>query len=88
MSKRQWLILFGLWIILFPFLGFPSEWNKIFAVATGILICFAAYRSNPEVSIASGKEDRVPYVEHISETPRMTEMNDTKNITNTTSTQS
>ncbi|MES2216161.1 MAG: hypothetical protein V4481_02600 [Patescibacteria group bacterium] len=68
MSKRQWLILFGLWIIIFPFLGFPSEWNKIFAVATGILICFAAYRSNPDVSIGSGKEDHIPYVEHRSDT--------------------
>lgn len=44
MSKRQVLIVLALWIIIFLFLGFPSRYEKILAIVTGLLIMIVAYR--------------------------------------------
>ncbi len=56
-------MLFGLWVIIYQFLGFPASWIKILGVVTGAFICFVAYRLNSDVSM-EGKDDRMTYVEH------------------------
>lgn len=33
----------GVWVIVFLFLGFPSDWEKILAVVSGLLIIVVAY---------------------------------------------
>lgn len=43
MSKRQWLCIFGVWIMIFLFLGVPALWHKIIALASGLIIIAIAY---------------------------------------------
>jgi hypothetical protein len=78
MSKRQWLILFGIWVMVFLFLGFPALWNKIIAVATGLLIVIGAYRVG-DASAQKPAKQQVPYVEHFEEEKpeRMSDINKT-----------
>ena len=82
MSKRQWLILFGVWVMVFPFLGFPFFWNKVIAVITGFLICFVAYKVGGGESVRSDAKDHIPYIEHKSAPPVMKDMDMRTDITN------
>ncbi len=43
MSKRQWLCILGVWIMFFLFLGVPSQWHEIIAIASGIIIIAISY---------------------------------------------
>lgn len=43
MSKRQWLSVMGVWVMIFLFLGFPSSWHRIIALLSGIIIIGIAY---------------------------------------------
>lgn len=62
MSKRQFLILLGVWVMAFLFLKFPAAWDKIFALVTGLLIIIAAFRSGQTGK--ANRDTQVPYVEH------------------------
>jgi hypothetical protein len=62
MSKRQFLIILGVWTMALLFLGFPAAWDKIFALVTGLMIIIAAFRSGPVAPASQAKH--VPYVEH------------------------
>ena len=66
MSKRQVLIVLGVLVMIFLFLGFPPEWDKILALVFGLLIIVVSFRirSTPK-PVAP---DRVPYVEHRAST--------------------
>jgi hypothetical protein len=44
MSQRQWIVIIGVWVMVFLFLGFPSSWEKALAILTGLLVIFIAYR--------------------------------------------
>jgi cell division protein FtsW (lipid II flippase) len=44
MSQRQWIVIIGVWVMVFLFLGFPSSWEKAFAILTGLVIILFAYR--------------------------------------------
>lgn len=63
MSKRQLLILLGIWVMIFTFLGFPPAWKQVFAVASGALIVTIAIASRPKERTISEKK-QVPFVEH------------------------
>jgi hypothetical protein len=64
MSKRQFLIILGVWVMIYLFLGFPPEYDKTFSLIVGILIIIIAIKSKPAaVQIPA---DRMPYVEHKS----------------------
>ncbi len=54
MSKRQWLCLMGVWVMIFLFLGVPSLWHKIIALVTGLIIIAIAYSLPHEKSSQSG----------------------------------
>lgn len=56
MSKRQWLTLFGVWIMIFLFLGVPSLWHKIIAIVSGLIIVAIAYNLPADVK----KENKGP----------------------------
>ncbi len=43
MSKRQWLCIMGVWVMIFLFLGFPIGWHKIILVISGLIIIAIAY---------------------------------------------
>lgn len=46
MSKRQIIMLLALWIILLPFLGFKSTWDKNILIITGLIILILSMRLN------------------------------------------
>ncbi len=43
MRKEKTLFLIGLWIIILPFLGFPTNWRKALFFITGLAIIYLAY---------------------------------------------
>lgn len=51
----------GIWVAALLFLGFPSFWDKILAVATGIALIIIGYSLKGEGCHLSGQ---VPFVEH------------------------
>jgi len=61
MSKRQILILLGIWVMIFLFLGFPSAWDKAFALIAGALIAIISYRGMPAGKTQSAD---MPFIEH------------------------
>ncbi|MFA6459171.1 MAG: hypothetical protein WCV79_02110 [Candidatus Paceibacterota bacterium] len=69
MSKRQWLIIFGVFIMVVPFLGFPTEWNKIFYIVVGLLIIIVSYRMAPNSQQKNPASPvSLPYSEHHNRT--------------------
>ena len=54
MSKRQSLCLLGAWIMIFLFLGFPSDWHKVIAVVSGLIIILIAYNLPASTRVPSG----------------------------------
>jgi hypothetical protein len=62
MTKRQFLIVLGVWIMAFLFLGFPSYMDKIFSLITGLLIIVIALKFDALNKIVSAKP--VSFVEH------------------------
>jgi hypothetical protein len=65
MSKRQLLILLGIWVMVFTFLGFPPAWKQVFAVAAGALIVTIAVATKPKEKVQVNKNS-VSFVEHRS----------------------
>lgn len=55
MSKRQWLCVLGVWVMIFLFLGVPSLWHKIFALVSGIIIISIAYNLPAEERLSSSE---------------------------------
>ena len=49
MSKRQWLSLLGVWVIVFLFLGLPPYSHEYVAVITGIIIVAISYNLPAEI---------------------------------------
>jgi len=66
MSQRQALMVFGVWLAILPFLGFPLDWEKILACLSGLLVVFLAYRFNQESAAKKEDTDAVSYSEHRS----------------------
>ena len=44
MSQRQWVVIIGVWVMILPFIGFPSSWIKALFLLTGVGIIAFAYR--------------------------------------------
>lgn len=56
MSKRQLLCVLGAWVIVLLFLGFPSMWNRVIAIVTGLIIITIAYNLPPDQTKNDTKE--------------------------------
>ena len=65
MSKRQILVLLGVWVGVFLFLGLPSGWLEILGVITGISLIALAYSLGSE-PVRSSNIDNT-FVEHRSD---------------------
>jgi hypothetical protein len=65
MSKRQTLIILGIWVIVLPFLGFPGNWDRIILCASGLIIAAIAY--SLRLQGQPKKPSNMPYVEHKNE---------------------
>lgn len=63
MSKRQFIILLGIWIMVLPSLGFPAGWDNALLVATGLLIVVISFMLKPEVK-AAAKSDAIHVDNH------------------------
>ena len=61
-------MVFGVWLAILPFLGFPLDWEKALACLSGLLIVFLAYRLRPEAVTKSDPAD-MSYSEHKSDPP-------------------
>ena len=62
MSKRQLLILLGIWNMVFLFISFPAALDKVFALASGAIIIIVAFALKPKnKDLPKGV---VPFVEH------------------------
>ncbi|MEI8327977.1 MAG: hypothetical protein WCG02_02465 [Candidatus Taylorbacteria bacterium] len=62
MSKRQFIMLLAVLIIIIQFLGFPPSWNKFFTFVCGALIIGIAYRMAPKVKEVN--EQTLTYVDY------------------------
>ncbi len=62
MSKRQIIMVLGVWVAILLFLGFPQGWQKILAVATGLYLIILAYSLGSDAPKTT--DLRVPFVEH------------------------
>ncbi len=69
MSKRQVIMVIGLLLMVSPFLGFPSGWDKFFSLIGGFLTIVVAYRMSPGVPVVS---KNMPYVESRRTEPEST----------------
>lgn len=43
MRKEKTLLIIGLWVVIFPFLGFPLVGRKILLLITGFAIIYLSY---------------------------------------------
>lgn len=43
MRKEKTIFIIGLWIIVLPFLGFPTNWKTVMLVMTGIALIYLGY---------------------------------------------
>jgi|GEM_PF-6460349 len=64
MSKRQILVLLGVWVGVFLFLGLPSGWLDALGVVTGVVLIALAYSLGSEPSRTNTTDNT--YVEHKS----------------------
>ncbi|MEK7609662.1 MAG: hypothetical protein AAB470_00885 [Patescibacteria group bacterium] len=62
MSKRQVLIIIGIAIMAFLYVGFPLALDKILALVFGAIILIIAFRLKPPAR--QNSLSQVPYVEH------------------------
>ncbi len=76
----------GMWVMAFLFLGFPSAWDKVFALVSGFIVIVVAFKLERRAKAASGQVPFVDYKNNSSQpaASRDVRMNDTKpSITNT-----
>jgi Ca2+/Na+ antiporter len=64
MSKRQILILLGVWVMILFYTGFPDFWKWILAIITGLYIIFISYSLKSEVRKEA--DEALPFIEHKS----------------------
>lgn len=43
MRKEKTLLIIGLWVLILPFLGFPSSWRSVLYVITGVSLIYLSY---------------------------------------------
>jgi hypothetical protein len=69
MRKEKTLFIIGLWVIVLPFLGFPSSWKKVLFVLTGIALIYLGYLFYMEVKARLAKNDNQTksFVDNIGE---------------------
>ncbi|OHA17016.1 MAG: hypothetical protein A3C79_01905 [Candidatus Taylorbacteria bacterium RIFCSPHIGHO2_02_FULL_45_28] len=67
MSKRQFLIILGVWVMVFLFLGFPTTWDKVLSLVTGVLIIVVASKFKP--ATREILPEHLSYIEHKSVKP-------------------
>ena len=74
MRKEKALFIIGLWVAILSFLGFPSNWRKVFFLLTGLAIMYLAYLFYLEVKarLAKHVEHSKTFVDNVG--------NDNKNV--------
>lgn len=56
MSKRQWLSIMGLLVIVVPFLGFLEFWNQMISAVFGLIIIAISYNLPPDNRRLTGSD--------------------------------
>ena len=70
MSKRQWLCVLGVWVMIFLFLGIPSVWHKVVALISGVVVIAIALRL-PEERKQNPKVQTPIFVENNNSNPEL-----------------
>ncbi len=63
MSKRQFLCVLGVWVMAFLFLGIPTDYDKIIAVISGLVIVIVAY-TLPAPSVSGSQPVKETFIEN------------------------
>jgi len=68
MRKEKSLIIIGFWILILPFLGFPSSWRNFLYIITGLIIMYLGYLFYIEVkaSIPKDTTEFKPFIDNIN----------------------
>jgi type IV secretory pathway VirB2 component (pilin) len=64
MSKRQFLCVLGVWVMIFLFLGLPSDWDRVVGVVSGLVIVIAAYTLPAPLRDSGVKESKETFTEN------------------------
>lgn len=43
LTKNRILLILGIWIVLIPFLGFPSSYESVFIIGSGLFVVLLAF---------------------------------------------
>jgi hypothetical protein len=43
MSKEMTIIVLGVWVIVVPYLGFPTSWKTVIFFVTGVLVVYLGF---------------------------------------------
>ncbi len=58
-------MIFGILLIIMPFLGFPGSWDTAFYVVVGLLIVAVAYSLAPKQDLSKKNDAKsLPFTEH------------------------
>ncbi|MGI9118305.1 MAG: hypothetical protein ACR2IQ_02045 [Minisyncoccia bacterium] len=79
MKKEYTLLSLGIWVMLFPYLGFPFVWRAWILGITGLCICFVAWRfwkdkKGPTEPITESLPKIIPEVQTPELVPTMSDM--------------
>lgn len=77
MSKRQILMIIGLWVMAILFLGFRDAWDKTLLVITGLLIIAIAYKMKNDGPKLDTSDSSRSFVEHKTDINNPTKPNPT-----------
>jgi len=62
MSKRQGLMLIGIWVLILAAPGFPPSWQTILLLVTGLGLIVFGYRMKPSEGSAEKKD--LPFTDY------------------------
>lgn len=87
MSKRQVIMILGVLVAIFLFLGFPFFWDKIISVLFGVCIILLAYSikidndqsKTKSTETNNSESSQTPYVDHRGQGESKTINNDPVN---------
>ncbi len=57
MSKARIIFIFGVWVAILPYLGFPTTWKSILFTLTGLVLIYFSYTFHQKNSKSKEKQE-------------------------------
>lgn len=67
MSKQRVIFLFGIWIAILPFLGFPNFWRKILFFITGMFLVYISYTLRKKITTQPKHNNSNPFKDNLND---------------------